>query len=132
MKQPLTGSRKQVFETLSQSDEPLSAYDILARLASEGVSGPPTIYRALEKLQGLGLVHRIESLNAYKVCERHHDHGHAAQFAICRNCGTVTEIENKHLHEAIQEWAEKSGFFIESETVEVHGLCGTCSKKAKS
>ena len=57
-----------VYNFLKKKDKPLSAYEILEELASQGISAPTTIYRALNKLVSKGLIHKIESLNAWTVC----------------------------------------------------------------
>ena len=57
-----------VYNFLKKKKKPLSAYEILKELASEGISAPTTIYRALNKLVSNGLIHKIESLNAWTVC----------------------------------------------------------------
>ncbi|MCZ8147704.1 MAG: transcriptional repressor, partial [Roseomonas sp.] len=86
----------------------LTAYEVLARLEAVGVRGPQTVYRALDALRQAGLVHRIESINAFTVCvhdhaDRHrgpdhdHDHGHRPAFAVCRGCGAIQELEDAAL-----------------------------------
>ena len=52
------------------------------------------MYRALQFLQSQGLVHRLESLNAYVGCV-HPEHPHASQFLICRDCGQVEELAHE-------------------------------------
>lgn len=127
MKIVLSGSRQKIYDVLQDSGSPLSAYDILAKLAAEGISGPPTVYRALKKLLSMGLVHRIESLNAYVACGRGGaGHAHTAQFAICNECESVTEMDDEKLHHAIHQWSDRTGFRIEQETVEVKGTCRKC------
>ena len=46
-----------VFQYLKSKDQPLSAYDILDGMRSEGVAAATTVYRALDKLLSIGLVH---------------------------------------------------------------------------
>ena len=78
-----TELRGRVLELVWDSHRPIGAYAILERLKSDGRSAaPPTVYRALDFLMGVGLVHRIESLNAYVGCahpgdEKYHDIGWA-------------------------------------------------------
>ena len=62
-----------VYNFLKKKDKPLSAYEILEELASQGITAQPTIYRALNKLVSNGLIHKIESLNAWTVCCGNHD-----------------------------------------------------------
>ena len=60
-----TDMRRKVFSLIWQSHKAVTAYELLDSLQAEGQRvQPPTVYRALEFLTDLGLVHRIESLNA--------------------------------------------------------------------
>ena len=79
-----------VLNYLKEQHRPLSAYDILEGLRSDGVTTSTTVYRALEKLLDAYQVHRIESLNAWTVCCSEHDHD-TPVFSICDDCGTVAE-----------------------------------------
>src|SRR6202158_2631430 len=79
--QRLTPMRRQVLEVLATSHNPLGAYEIMDRLAGTGPRPAPiTVYRALDFLMENGLVHRIESRNAYLACA--HDHDAAAVVAF--------------------------------------------------
>ena len=115
----------------------MSAYDILHKLRSTTIKAPPTVYRALESLMTLGLIHRIHSLNAYMVCHQHKenhvgcegDHAsHGAQFAVCRSCGTVAEIHDHRVENYIKNIGKTLKFNIESETLELSGTCAACTK----
>lgn len=107
--------------------EPVRAYDILDRLRDErSNAAPPTVYRALDFLLEQGLVHRIESLNAYVGCAVSH-RGHCAQFLICRDCGRVAELDDDAIAHDIQDAAARVGFTVERQTIEVTGLCPACS-----
>ena len=65
----LTKLRCRVLELVWNSHAPIGAYDVLRRLSQEHQSAaPPTVYRALDFLLEQGLIHRIESLNAYIGC----------------------------------------------------------------
>jgi Fur family zinc uptake transcriptional regulator len=54
------------------------------------------VYRALDFLIAQGLVHRLESLNAFIGCPQSEEN-HAGQFLICTGCGEVTEIEDSEI-----------------------------------
>jgi Fur family zinc uptake transcriptional regulator len=130
----LSPHSRKVFDLLSKSEKPLSAYEILDKLRRHGIKAPPTVYRALESLTERGMVHRIESLNAFVAChdedEEDHNHNHAAQFAVCRGCGSVTEIHDHRLSDMIRELSNKLKFHIEREMLELLGLCQQCEHKA--
>ena len=123
----LSPHSKKVLALLTKSDKPLSAYDILDKLRKFGIKAPPTVYRALEALVEKGLVHRIESLNAFVACHEH-DEKHAAKFAVCRKCGATAEIHDKQLAALIKTLAKKLHFHIEREMIELLGLCKRCDK----
>jgi Fur family transcriptional regulator, zinc uptake regulator len=127
----LTEIRRNVLRLVMESPEPVGAYALLDGLRSRYGSGkPPTIYRALDFLLSQGLVHRVERLNAFVSC--HDDAGHphhAAQFLICRVCGQVTEIEDRHAEDAVLQAARTMQFQPEKVVVEVEGVCQACAEK---
>ncbi len=127
----LTELRKRVLELVWQSHKPLGAYDILAVLSEQDGrrAAPPTVYRALDFLLDNGLVHRIASLNAFIGCN-HPEQPHQGQFLICRGCHTAIELEQAAVAAAIDEAASGVNFSVETQTVEVVGLCATCRHAA--
>ncbi len=127
----LTALRRRVLELVWQSHKPLGAYDILGVLTEQDGrrAAPPTVYRALDFLLENGLVHRIASLNAFVGCN-HPAHAHQGQFLICRNCNAAIELSNDAISQAIVAGASDVGFTVESQTVEVVGVCSGCQKSA--
>ncbi len=123
----LTPLRRRVLELVWTNHEPVKAYDVLSDLqADRARAAPPTVYRALDFLQEVGLVHRIESLNAFVGCGDPH-RSHLGQFFICRECGTVAEIDDVEISTLIAGKAKKIGFSVVRETIEVEGLCAHCT-----
>ncbi|WP_455202040.1 Fur family transcriptional regulator [Kaarinaea lacus] len=123
----LTDARRQVLELVWGSHAPVKAYDILEQLQVKNPKAvPPTVYRALEFLQNAGLVHRIESLNAYVGCGCPGE-PHIGQFLICKTCGAVAEINEPKITELLSEQAAQLGFATEQQLVELKGLCPQCS-----
>ena len=125
----LTALRRRVLELVWQSHKPLGAYDILGVLTEQDGrrAAPPTVYRALDFLLENGLVHRIASLNAFVGCN-HPAHAHQGQFLICRTCNAAIELSTDSISEAIVAGAATVGFTVESQTVEVVGVCSGCQK----
>ena len=121
-----TAIRRRVLELVWASHEPVKAYDVLDILRNErSGAAPPTVYRALEFLLEEGLVHKIESLNAYVGCGEpgHLDSG---QFLICSSCGEVAELDDPELVKLIAEKAKQIGFSIKDQIVEILGCCSQC------
>jgi Fur family zinc uptake transcriptional regulator len=105
---------------------PAKAYDLLANLDGEGAAKPPTIYRALDFLQEAGLVHKIESLNAYVACG-HTSHSHSAVFLICDACKGAEELHATDTSEALRAETRAAGFRMTRAVVEVRGTCRNCT-----
>ncbi len=129
----LTPLREKVLLLIWQSHQPLGAYTILDQLGqteSGRRPAPPTVYRALEFLLELGLVHRLNSLNAYVGCSDPR-HAHAGQFLICRQCNTAMELDNDAIDQALDQAARAAGFSAEHAAVEILGLCPNCQQAEK-
>ena len=122
----LTEQRKAALKLLCVSEKPLSAYELLERM--RGVvrnPKPPTVYRALNFLLDQGLVHKLESLNAYVGCA-HPDHPHASQFLICDDCGEVAEVEDPSVARSLKAAGNVIGFRTRRPVVELLGTCAQC------
>lgn len=122
-----TRQREDVLRLLLEAERPLGAYDLMARLgaAQAKMIAPPTVYRALEFLLGLGVIARIESTNEYLCCT-HPGQPHDCMFLICTCCGKAVEIDPAPLSDAIDAAARTAGFKAESRTVEIRGRCAEC------
>jgi Fur family zinc uptake transcriptional regulator len=122
----LTPLRRRVLELVWSSHRPIGAYDILGQMDDgKRKAAPPTVYRALDFLLEHGLVHRIESMNAYLGCN-HPEQSHSGQFLICRDCGDVTELDDGDIREALRRKGGALGFDVRSQTVELVGYCANC------
>lgn len=122
----LTDTRRRVLELIWQGHSAVKAYDIIDRFSTDGgATRPPTVYRALDFLLEQGLIHKIESLNAFVGCARHSE-GHECQFLVCSNCARVIELDSPAARAVLAKEAEKSGFDVARQTIEIHGLCEAC------
>src|SRR5688572_3022988 len=108
----LTEQRRQVLDLIWRSHAPVGAYTLLDRLREAGVRAqPPTVYRALEFLAENGLIHRIESLNAYVGCAVPSE-SHVGQFLICTGCHSAAELDDSDIGTAIAARAQAVGFSV--------------------
>lgn len=122
----LTPIRQRVLELVWQNHKPVGAYDLLPKLAEEGFnSAPPTVYRALDFLLELGLVHRINSLNAFIGCI-HPGDAHATCFFVCRQCGEAQELGSDSLETVSKQVEQRLGVIVEQQMTELLGLCPRC------
>jgi len=122
----LTPVRQRVLELVWQSHQPIGAYELLASLAQEGFnSAPPTVYRALEFLSEQGLLHKLESINAYVGCSNPHT-PHQGHFLLCQVCHQAQELDSQYITLALKLSADQHGFAIDHHTIEVVGTCQRC------
>ena len=120
--QRFTPLREHVLELVITDGGAVKAYDLLDRLKPEiGSPKPPTIYRALEFLSRLGLIHRVEALNAFIACDHSHE-GDLAEFFVCEDC---SRVEERHAHD--HGACKPDGFQIKRSVVEHYGLCADCA-----
>jgi Fur family zinc uptake transcriptional regulator len=128
--QRLTPMRRKVLEVLAASHKPLGAYEIIDSVATSGPRPAPiTIYRALDFLMEQGLVHRIESRNAFLACVHHHDSGAVVAFMICEACGTVGEAASAAMGDVLAQAARQAGFAPKMSVVEITGICAHCRQR---
>jgi Fur family zinc uptake transcriptional regulator len=129
--QRLTPIRRQVLEALLESHKPLGAYEIIERTATAGARPAPiTIYRALDFLRHNGLVHRIESRNAFMACVGDHDTGENFVFLICERCGEVGEAASSAVADQLKSAANAAGFTPKAPVIEISGICANCKQAA--
>ena len=125
----LTPMRRRVLEVLAGSHKPLGAYEIIELIAGAGTRPAPiTIYRALDFLRHNGLVHRIESRNAFLACVRDHAAEPAVAFLICERCGAVGEAPAAAVASSLAAAARSAGFTPQLSVIEITGTCAHCRK----
>ena len=129
--QKFTPIRRQVLQALLSSHRPLGAYEVIDELAkSMPRPAPITVYRALDFLMANGLVHRIESRNAYLACAHHHDAAALVAFLICERCGAVGEMPSTPVAQRLGAAARASGFAPKLSVIEITGTCAHCQRAA--
>jgi len=122
--QKFTPIRRQVLQALLSSHRPLGAYEVIDELAKQMPRPAPiTVYRALDFLRDNGLVHRIESRNAFVACVHHHADGDPVVFLICEHCGTVGEATGGAVADALKHSCRAAGFVPKSPVIEIAGIC---------
>ena len=125
----LTALRRAVLTLILEAQRPPTAYQLLDRLRETRKSAvPPTIYRALDFLLGMKLIHRVECLNAFIPCTEHNQHTHPVELLICSSCGIVAEVEDQAVSEALLHVTQSHGFHLGSAVVEVEGTCALCAQ----
>jgi Fur family transcriptional regulator, zinc uptake regulator len=125
----LTPARRTAYAELLAQDRPISAYELLALLEQRERRklAPLTVYRALDFLIRVGLVHKIESRHAFLAC-RHPEDPHQGLYLVCSACGRADEVDTDAVGHAVDRAAKARGFTPERQIVEVQGLCVDCGE----
>jgi len=122
----LTRLRRNVLMLVLSAERPLTAYEILDLMRPKDPSATPaSVYRSLDFLTELGLVHRIESAKSFIACAMP-DHAHPSQMLVCRRCGTVVETEDSRVARATENLGRRLGFVLDRGAMEFVGLCSSC------
>ena len=137
-----TKLRRSVLEQIAASHKAIGAYQILDKLAADGQKlAPISVYRSLDFLQDAGLIHRLESTNAYFACQRNFNDDHSEVqllakhkcshkaplvFLICEDCGVIGEIEGTPIEGLIESVVRTEGFKVDRSQLEIKGICSSC------
>lgn len=123
----LTKIRRDVLALVWESRAPVKAYGLLQAMQQRigRPVNPPTVYRALDFLLEMKLIHRIEALNAYVGCSDPVDQC-CGFLMICENCNSVSDIRVEELDTLLNRTAADLGFSVRSQITEVFGLCRRC------
>jgi Fur family zinc uptake transcriptional regulator len=124
----LTPLRRQVLEEIAGSHMAVGAYDILDRIARKGARrlAPISVYRALDTLVAAGIVHRLESRNAFFACHAPHASDRRQIVLACERCGVVAEVGDEAVFSGLATAAAAAGFNMARPLIEVLGTCRGC------
>ncbi len=128
----VTGPRVRVIRTLSQSPRPLSAYGIHQEIiASGGKIDVVSVYRILQTLSELGLIHHIGIADGYVACSLDDTHSEDCEHLVCKICGDVTELPlPTEISDAVSNQISAEGFLIQQTKLEILAICPNCSLHA--
>lgn len=132
----LTVPRQIILEILEQSAEYLSADDVYLQVHERhpGI-GLATVYRTLQLLAEIGMVHRIdtgEGKARYKLAEQ--DERRRREVLICSNCrrsfpvDEIPEEQHKLLDQLEELVKADQGFTVQQDVLQLYGVCRECNQ----
>lgn len=128
----LTPIRRKALELIWESHRAVKAYDLLDHMKPlQQTAKPATVYRALDFLLEQGLIHRVESLNAFIGCscsERQHEQ----LLLICVQCHEVEERPAMMVMEAVSRELDQAGFTVHRKAIEIQGICQHCRQSQEN
>jgi len=122
------GARTAVVEALAGHDCAVTALELDDELRRRRPApARASVYRALEQLERLGLVQRVEAGRGTAGYERVEPGGGHHHHAICRRCGRMVPFEDPSLERAIARLSDEISFEVTDHDVVLRGTCERCS-----
>jgi Fur family ferric uptake transcriptional regulator len=118
-------ARQKVIELLGGESCAITALEIDRRLPSVGRA---SVYRTLEQLEQLELVHRVDVGGEVVAFERNDPGGHHHHM-VCVRCGRLVPFSDPALEQAIEGIGERAEFEITAHDVLLRGICPRCSER---
>jgi Fe2+ or Zn2+ uptake regulation protein len=117
-----TEPRRAIVRAILEHDGPFTAEALADSLRTSGV-GRATVFRTIDVLADLGMLHRLhtDGCHGYTVCPRGHHH-----HLTCSICGRVESVAGCGLDEQLSLLARRAGFAIEDHHLELTGRCSGC------
>jgi Fur family zinc uptake transcriptional regulator len=127
----LTALREAVLRVLTSSHKALGAYEIIEQMNAQGRRlAPISVYRIIDILVEAGLVHRLESKNAYFACMSRHDENASIVILLCEGCNRVAEADASAAWNVLKSITQDCEFSISATVLEIQGQCCDCRGKA--
>ncbi len=124
----LTPQRESVLAVIAESEAHLNAEEILQRVRTRyPYLGKSAVYRSLDLLTQLGLVTQTD-LGQGRVEYELHQHPHHHHL-VCRDCGSITQVDHTSFHALEKRLQEKYGFEADLEHLALFGHCRKCRSK---
>lgn len=121
------GARDTVISYLAAQDCCVSAQELFDGLRSEGRSvGIASVYRVLDQLAELRLVHRVDFGHGVTRFEPAHPGGQHHHHLVCGACGKVDTFDDVALERAVRRVAGSHGYELDVHDVVLHGACSDC------
>jgi Fur family ferric uptake transcriptional regulator len=115
-------ARQKVIELLGGEDCAITALEIDRRLPNVGRA---SVYRTLEQLEQLELVHRVDVGGEGVAFERNDPGGHHHHM-VCVRCGRLVPFSDPTLERAIEGLGARAEFEITAHDVLLRGVCPRC------
>lgn len=122
----VTPQRLAIYRALLESEDHPSPEVLFQRVSKHMPSlALATIYKALDALEGLGVIEQVSPVSETKRydanSERHHH-------LICTQCKKVVDFYDDGF-DALKAPRQRAGFVVQTLTVQLKGLCAGCIKR---
>ncbi|MDP2966759.1 MAG: Fur family transcriptional regulator [Pelolinea sp.] len=124
----ITRPRRVILNIIAASSRPLTPMEIFdqARAVTPNI-GLVTVYRTVEKLEGLKLIDRVHHLGQCQTVfrgTRGHQH-----LLVCTECGRSAYFDGLEAEKQFTTIGNSHGYKITGHWLQLSGLCQECQKK---
>jgi Fur family peroxide stress response transcriptional regulator len=122
-----TPQRIAIYRVLLESEDHPSPEMLYGRVRVQMPSlSLATVYKVLDALVGLGLVHEVAAISGTKRYDANMDKHH---HLVCTQCGTIVDFYDRELDAVAppRRAPKLGGFIAEAVSVQVLGVCARCA-----
>lgn len=133
----ITEPRKKIVAALTQTNTPISAYELKELLAEQGKKADVvSIYRVLDCLESNHLLHRLMGSGKVVRCQlpdeeqcTHRGHFHCHHILVCQQCQQVSEVHCAGVEQMVAALEAQTRFEIRHHALEFTGVCAACQSQ---
>lgn len=123
------GARTAVIEVLAAEGGCLDAEEVGERLGATGRKiGTASVYRALNLLSELGLLHPLSLPGTPTRFELVLSDGEHHHHIVCERCGRTEPFSDDRLESAIDAISDRTSFEVLAHDITLHGTCAACRR----
>ena len=118
---------QQTLNILKKYNKGLTAYQVLSELQKTRNVKPMTIYRSLNSLQKMGVVHKSNQSKTYFVCHGNAKDKHNPALAVCKKCEKTEELNPNIFSKLFHSIKTKEKYNFSNFEIEISTICQKCS-----
>ena len=118
---------QQALNILKKHNKGLTAYGLLSELQKTRNVKPMTIYRSLNSLQKMGVVHKSNQSKTYFVCNSSAKDKHIPAVAVCKKCEKTEELNPNIFSKLFSNIKTKEKYNFSNFEIEISTICQKCN-----
>jgi len=118
---------QQALNVLKKHNKGLTAYRLLSELQKTRNIKPMTIYRSLNSLQKMGIVHKSNQSKTYFVCNSTGKDKHNPAVAVCKKCEKTEELNPNIFSKLFSNIKTKEKYNFSNFEIEISTICQKCN-----
>jgi Fur family transcriptional regulator, ferric uptake regulator len=123
------GARRAILELLDEQECALTAPEMQRALAGrKREASRATIYRVLDELESVGVVHRVELGQGIVRYEPVRDGAGHHHHLVCERCGRLEPFTDAELERAISRLSDRVPLDVSVHEIVIRGECRVCAQ----